>query len=242
MSDPVAPCTEGADAVLIPVYNEAATVNDVLDAVKREFEGAVIVVDDGSTDGTRDALKAREDIVLLEHGRNEGYGRALADGFALARVRGVRRLVTMDCDGQHEPARIPTLLAALDATGAHIVSGSRYLPGSPVAGAAPAQRRKVNARVTFEINAVTGWGITDAFCGFKAYCMDSLARLDLREPGYAMPVELWARAYRAGLRVTEAAVERIYFDNDRSFGEDLDDPEKRFAYYMRVWHDALSRE
>jgi len=224
------------------VYNEASTVNEVLDAVLREFDGAVIVVDDGSTDGTRDALKARDDIVLLEHGYNEGYGRALEDGFALARVRGVRRLVTMDCDGQHEPARVPALLETLDSSGADIVSGSRYLPDSPVVGAAPEQRREVNQRVTAEINAVTGWGITDAFCGFKAYCMASLAALRLDESGYAMPMELWARAYRAGLRVTEAPVERIYFDNDRTFGEDLDDPEKRFAYYMRVWHDALAEE
>ena len=217
-------------------------MNEVLDAVISVFDGSVIVVDDGSTDGTRDALKARDDIVLLEHGLNEGYGRALADGFALARVRGVRRLVTMDCDGQHEPARVPALLEMLDATGVDIVSGSRYLPGSPVTGAAPLQRREVNERVTAEINAVTGWGITDAFCGFKAYCMESLMRIPITESGYAMPMELWAKAYQTGLRVIEAAVDRIYLDNDRSFGEDLDDPEKRFAYYMRVWHDALEGE
>jgi dolichol-phosphate mannosyltransferase len=242
MSEPIVPCTGGADAVLIPVYNEAKTVNSVLDAVLRGFEGTVIVVDDGSTDGTRDALKARDDIVLLEHGHNEGYGRALADGFALARVRGARRLVTMDCDGQHEPTRVPALLDALDVSGVDIVSGSRYLPDSPVVGTAPSQRREVNKRVTSQINRVTGWGITDAFCGFKAYCMESLSGLRLSEPGYAMPMELWARAHRAGLRVTEAPVERIYFDNDRTFGEDLDDPEKRYNYYMRVWHDALDGE
>ncbi|MDO9556202.1 MAG: glycosyltransferase family 2 protein [Coriobacteriia bacterium] len=242
MSESVPPCTGGADAVLIPVYNEATTVNDVLDAVLGEFDGTVIVVDDGSTDGTRDALKARDDIVLLEHGHNEGYGRTLADGFALARVRGVRRLVTIDCDRQHEPARIPALLQTLDETGVDIVSGSRYLPGSPVTGIAPFNRREINERVTAEVNDVTGWGISDAFCGFKAYCMDSLSKLELKEPGYAMPMELWARAYRAGLRVTEAPVERIYFDNDRTFGEDLDDPEKRFDYYMRVWTDALHGE
>ncbi|MDZ4655277.1 MAG: glycosyltransferase family 2 protein [Coriobacteriia bacterium] len=242
MSESAAPCTEGADAVLIPVYNEAATVNDVLDAVLCEFSGTVIVVDDGSTDGTGDALKARDDIVLLEHGHNEGYGRALADGFALARVRGVRRLVTMDCDGQHEPARMLALLKVLDETGVDIVSGSRYLPGSPVAGIAPSQRREVNERVTAVVNAVTGWGITDAFCGFKAYCMSSLSKLQLKEPGYAMPMELWARAYRADWRVIEVPVERIYFDNDRTFGEDLDNPEKRFGYYMRIWRDALHGE
>lgn len=235
-------CRCSTDAVLIPVYNEAATVNDVLDAVCAVFDGPVIVVDDGSTDGTREVLKSRDDVVLLEHGDNEGYGRALADGFALAHVRGVRRLVTMDCDGQHEPTHIPVLLEMLDTHDVDIVSGSRYLPQSLVCGAAPSQRREVNERVTAEINSVTGWGLTDAFCGFKAYRMASLERLEIHEAGYAMPVELWARAYRAGLRVTEAPVARIYFDNDRSFGEDLDDPEKRYGYYIRVWNETLQEE
>jgi len=232
-------CSFGGDAVLIPVYNEVRTVGSVLDSLIERFSGPVIVVDDGSTDGTAEVLGMRDDVVVLEHHSNQGYGRAVADGFALAHVRGVERLVTMDCDGQHEPCRIPLLLAELDASGADIVSGSRYLPESRVVGEAPAQRRDVNRRIVSEINAQTAWGLTDAFCGFKAYCMSSLSRLEFREAGYAMPVELWARAYRAGLSVREVPVDRIYLDNDRSFGEDLDDPEKRFAYYMRVWHDAL---
>jgi dolichol-phosphate mannosyltransferase len=146
----------------------------------------------------------------------------------------------MDCDGQHEPAHIPAFLAALD--DADIVSGSRYLAESAVVGKAPADRRAVNARVTETINAATGWTLTDAFCGFKAYRADVVTRLDIREPGYAMPLELWARAWQAGLRVIELPVERIYFDNDRSFGEDLDDTEKRYAYYRRVWRCALGEE
>lgn len=227
-----------SDLVLMPVFNEASTVGAVLDSVRRHYDGEILVVNDGSTDETTAVLAARHDVTVVAHPVNLGYGRALAEGFAIARAREATRVLTMDCDGQHEPAHIRQFLGELD-KGFDIVSGSRYLPGSEAVGAPPSNRREINARVTEEINRVTGWGITDAFCGFKAYRLAAIAGLDLCEPGYAMPLELWAKAHAAGLRVAELPVERIYFDNDRSFGHDLDDPERRFAYYMRVWQTAL---
>ncbi len=225
-------------AVLMPVYNEAQTVGAVIDAVRAYYDGEIIVVDDGSTDETPRVLAARSDVAVVRLDRNCGYGCALRIGFDVARELGVQRLVTMDCDGQHEPAHIPQFFSALD-DGADIVSGSRYLPASGAVGEAPADRQAINARVTAEINRVTGWGLTDSFCGFKAYRMEALTRLDLTVSGYAMPLELWASAWKAGLKVVEIPIERIYCDRDRSFGADLDDPETRFAYYLDVWARAL---
>lgn len=223
--------------VVLPVYNEAPTVTCVLDAVHRVFDGPIVVVDDGSDDGTAELLAGRDDITLVTHQRNLGYGASLIDGFRTALATGRQAVITMDCDGQHEPAHIPEFLAALDECA--IVSGSRYLPGSRAVGTAPAERQDVNRRVTEMINRVTGWSITDAFCGFKSYRAEALALLTLTEPGYAMPLELWAQAYRSGLCVVEHPVERIYFDGDRSFGQDLDDPERRLRYYLGVWDRAL---
>lgn len=228
-----------SSAVLMPVYNEAATVAGVLDAVRVMFDGEILVVNDGSTDGTNRVLAGRDDVTAIEHPHNLGYGRALAEGFAVARARGIAQVITMDCDGQHEPRHIPEFLSAL-ASGGDIISGSRYLPGSAVIGSAPPSRQEVNRRVTAEINRATNWQLTDAFCGFKAYRLAALAGFDLCEPGYAMPLELWAKAYHSGLDVREIPVERIYSEHDRSFGVDLDDPERRYAYYMRVWSDALA--
>ena len=230
-----------SDAVLMPVYNEVGSVAFVLDAVRAHYGGEVLVVDDGSTDGTGTVLASRSDVTVVTHPTNAGYGRALAEGIAIARARGVSKLVTMDCDGQHEPRHIRQFLVALDG-GADIVSGSRYLPDSRSVGVAPESRREINERVTTEVNRVTGWALTDAFCGFKAYRLASLDDIRLEEPGYAMPLELWAKTYRKGLVVQELAVERIYYDHDRSFGQDLDDPEARFGYYMRVWKRALASE
>ena len=232
-----------SDAVLLPVYNEADTVERVLDAVREYFDGEIIIVDDGSTDGTHAALLSRSDITLIAHPTNLGYGRALAEGFAVAEAGGIGRLVTMDCDGQHEPGHIQEFLSALDADAdVDIVSGSRYLPSSVEIGQVPAQRQEVNRIITAQINSATGFGITDAFCGFKAYRVATLHGLQLVEPGYGMPIEMWAKAYRSSLAVKEIAVERIYLDNDRSFGKDLDDPERRLAYYKRVWQAALGEE
>ena len=226
--------TVGARAVVIPVHDEAGTIREVLDQVDRYFDGEVIVVDDGSTDGTGAVLGARDGITVLRFAENLGYGAALAAGFVLAREMGIEQLVTMDCDGQHEPAMIPTFFAELDA-GGDIVSGSRYLPTSERADVVPQDRRAINERITALVNERTGWQLTDAFCGFKGYRLAALDGLDFHEWGYAFPLEVWAKANKAGLDVREVAVPRIYLNVDRSFGEELDDPESRESYYRNVW-------
>jgi glycosyltransferase involved in cell wall biosynthesis len=223
----------------MPVYNEERTVTSVLDAVRRHFDGWVVVVDDGSSDATPDIIAAREDVVLCAHGANRGYGASLRTGFEAALCLGASSVITMDCDGQHEPRHISEFCERLEVCGTDIVSGSRYLPDSLAGDAAPKDRRAVNEQVTAIINSATGWSLTDAFCGFKAYKADALRRVAIDEPGYAMPLEFWARAWRAGLTVCEMPVERIYFDHDRSFGEHLDDPTLRLEYYLSVWQRAL---
>lgn len=230
-----------SDAVLMPVYNEAATVGDVIEAVRNYFAGQLLVVDDGSDDDTPRILAARDDLTIVHLDRNCGYGCALRVGFDVTKEMGVERLVTMDVDGQHEPAHIPQFLSALNGD-ADIISGSRYLPSSGGTGKAPADRLSINTTITAEINEVTGWGLTDAFCGFKAYRVAVLESLRLSECGYAMPLELWAKAWRRGLTVREIPVERIYCQQDRSFGQSLDDPERRLAYYRSVWKRALEEE
>lgn len=233
--------TIGTRAVVIPVHNEAGTIQEVLDQVDRYFDGEVIVVDDGSTDGTGAVLGARDGITIIRFSENLGYGAALAAGFVVAREMGIEQLVTMDCDGQHEPAMIPAFFEALDA-GGDIVSGSRYLPASERADVAPRDRRAINERITAIVNEGTGWQLTDAFCGFKGYRLAALDGLDFHEWGYAFPLEVWAKAHRADLDVREIAVPRIYLNVDRSFGEELDDPESRELYYRGVWSTYFGGE
>jgi len=211
----------------IPVYNEASHVRAVLAATRR-YCPEILVVNDGSTDGTGELLAAEPGIHRVDHPRNRGYGAALISAFGFARSRGYDALITMDCDGQHEPARIPVLLEALD--DCDIVSGSRYLRDFRQDTPAPTDRRFINDTITKEINARYGLNLTDSFCGFKAYRRGALDQLHITENGWGMPLQLWVQAARQGLRVKEIAVPRIYLDPKRAFGGVMNDPTERLAY------------
>jgi dolichol-phosphate mannosyltransferase len=224
----------------IPVYNEARHVHDVLAAARR-YSPDILVVNDGSTDGTGELLAAEPGILRVDHPMNRGYGAALISAFAFAREYDYDVLVTMDCDGQHEPARIPVLLEAIH--DCDIVSGSRYLRDFRQDTPAPTDRRFINATITNEINARYGLNITDAFCGFKAYRRAALEKLHITETAWGMPLQLWVQAARQGLRVKEIGVPRVYLDPNRAFGGVMNDPEARLAYYRGVLasaeHDVL---
>jgi len=215
----------------IPVYNEERHVERVLDEVRRHSEH-ILVINDGSTDGTAELLARQQGIHLITHPKNRGYGAALNSAFAWTLERDFDVLVTMDCDGQHEPARISLLLEAIH--DADIVSGSRYLRDFRQDDKAPADRRRINQIVTSELNARYGLNLTDAFCGFKAYNRTALTKLRITEPGWGMPLQLWVQAAHARLRVREVGIPRLYLDPTRAFGGMLNDAEERLAYYRRV--------
>lgn len=216
---------------VIPVYNEVSHVHNVLSQVRR-WADDVLVVDDGSTDGTADILANEPGIKIVTHRWNRGYGAAIASAFQAFLESDHDVLVTMDCDGQHEPARIPVLLEAID--DADIVSGSRYLRDFRQDTPAPNDRRYINATITSEINARFGLNLTDAFCGFKAYRRSAIEPLRIVESGWGMPLEFWAQAARLGLRIKEVGVPRLYLDPKRAFGGVLNDPTERLAYYRNV--------
>lgn len=215
----------------LPVYNEVNHVNGVLDEVLR-YSSNVLVVDDGSSDGTSELLAQRGDIARIRHPRNEGYGAALRSAFWYACENGYDILVTIDCDGQHEPQRIPQFVAAC--ADAQIVSGSRYLQTFAGQSAPPVERRRINMEITGQLNRRLGLQLTDAFCGFKAYRRDALAELAVTELGYAMPLEVWVQAAAAGLKIVELPVPLIYLEEERSFGGSLDKAEIRLQYYYQV--------
>jgi len=220
----------------LPVYNEVNHVTDVLNEVVRNA-GDVLVVDDGSMDGTDELLAQRKDVTVVTHPQNRGYGAALHTAFKYAIDRHYDVLVTIDCDGQHEPQRIGQLAAAC--ADADIVSGSRYLGLDDEARQAPADRRRINIQITDELNCRLGLKLTDAFCGFKAYRVEALKRLKLIETGYAMPLELWVQAACHELKVVELQVPLIYLEEKRSFGGALDDAGTRLAYYHSVIDRAV---
>ena len=237
--------------VAIPVFNEAAAVNRVIDAV-RPYAGDPLFVDDGSTDGTTDRLAARG-AWTVRHPRNLGYGAAMRTILETAHASGFPWVIAMDCDEQHEPASIPDFLQAIRSDDADVVSGSRYLRPTGRDDDAPADRRSINATLTNELNAALGevrrddgtralrTPLTDAFCGFKAYRSAAVSRLRLDVPGYDFPMQFWVQAAAHGLAVCEIPVPRIYLDPRRSFGAALDDPTHRLSVYRATMHRELDR-
>ncbi|MHB8901691.1 MAG: glycosyltransferase family 2 protein [Thermoguttaceae bacterium] len=215
----------------LPVYNERRHVGRVLDETLR-YSRDVLVVDDGSSDGTGQLLAQRHDIRVVTHQENLGYGAALISAFDYAMRENFDVLVTIDCDGQHEPERIPQLVEAC--RDADVVSGSRYLQSFEGDSRPPEERRYVNRIITEEVNRRLGLELTDAFCGFKAYRVEALRRVRVSDPGYAMPLEFWAEAVAKGLRIVEVAVPLIYLDEERSFGGSLDDMRQRLGVYREV--------
>ena len=223
----------------LPVFNEVKYVNEVLDLVK-QYSQHVLVVDDGSTDGTTEILAQRDDVSVIQHEENYGYGAALKTAFKYAIEQDYEIIVTIDCDGQHEPQRIPEFVKACT-NGIDIVSGSRYLKQFAEDSSPPEQRRKINQTVSAEINRRLGIALTDAFCGFKAYSTNGLKKLDLTENGYAMPLELWVQAAQHELNIIEWPVPLIYLDEDRSFGGVLDDATTRLEYYHIVLDRSIAK-
>ncbi|MEL6796021.1 MAG: glycosyltransferase family 2 protein [Planctomycetota bacterium] len=229
--------------VAVPVYNEQKHVARVLERLREHHADDVLVIDDGSTDATPQLL-ATFPVEVIRHSTNRGYGRSMQDAFRWAAVDGFDWVITIDCDEQHEPESLPLFFEAMRADTADVISGSRYLV--PLAEqnpdtCPPEDRREINGLITTELNERLGLGLTDAFCGFKAYRVRSLAGLNFDEDGYAFPMQFWVQAVAAGLRIAEVPIRLIYNDLTRSFGGPLDDRNNRLAHYRRVLHCELER-
>ncbi|AMV22734.1 glycosyltransferase family 2 protein [Planctomyces sp. SH-PL14] len=221
----------------LPVYNEEAHLIEVLGQV-RQYSQDVLVVDDGSSDRTPLLLAEMDGIQVIRHEPNQGYGGALRTAFDYAIANDYDVLVTIDCDGQHQPKLIPEMAARIFPADREapvdIVSGSRYLQEFAGDNAAPEDRRRINMEITKQLNRCFDLHLTDTFCGFKAYRVEALRKFEITELGYAMPLQLWIQAVRHGMVIEEFPVPRIYLDEARSFGGALDDSARRLAHYLEI--------
>ncbi len=229
--------------IAVPVYNESKTVERVLRKIA-EHNRPILAIDDGSTDHTAqilDALRSELDLDVIRHEANQGYGRAIRESFARAHRDRYEWVITMDCDEQHEPERIPDFLRAIEHDTHDIISGSRYMNDDTDTSVAPTDRRAINKALTREINERLGLKLTDTFCGFKAHRVSAMDKLALTDDGYAFPMQLWVQAAAHNLRITELPVELIYNDPNRTFGGGLDDAAVRLAHYRDVLDTELAK-
>ena len=222
--------------IFIPVYNEASSISEILGKIGKSTPTyEILVIDDGSTDDTPELLKKEENIHLIQHSQNEGYGKTLIDGFNFAINRKFDYIITLDSDEQHQPEEIVKFTKAVETEDWDIVSGSRYLQKSrQKLNEAPEDRKKINNRITKYINRITRYELTDSFCGFKLYKISSLKKLNLTEYGYGMPLELWMQAWKHQFKIKEVPVDLIYLDKDTNQTSSYRKVFRRYKYYLQI--------
>ena len=202
---------------VIPAYQCAVTIGEVVDGVLGHVE-RVVVVDDGSTDATGEAA-ADAGAVVVRNRDNRGKGHALRRGFeaVLAELRAgaapVDAVAMLDGDGQHDPADLPVLLAAWDTQGFDLVVGGRLKERALI----PPHRYWTNTIGTKLLSWVTGVALEDSQSGYRLVAADLLERMRLESNGYAIESEMLIKAARRGARLGQVRIKTIYHDRVPSF-------------------------
>lgn len=200
-------------SIIIPVFNELATIMPLLSRVQAvPLEKEIIVVDDGSRDGTREALLARGDVQVrvFLHPVNRGKGAAIRTG--LGQVTG-DVVAIQDADLEYDPADLPRLVAPIATGEADVVYGSRFLGRGRHATAF--WHYAGNRILTALSNLFTGLRLTDMETCYKVFRLDVLRRIDLVSDGFEIEPELTAKVARLGVRVRELPIAYA----SRSYGE-----------------------
>ena len=194
-------------AVVIPAYNEAATIRDIAERALAHV-AQVIVVDDGSTDGTAAALTGLP-LTLISNPANLGKGASLWRGFALALAEGADAVITLDGDAQHRPEDIPRLAAAARAQPGRIIVGARLWDRGHV----PPLRYFGNRFANFWVAWAAGFPVADSQSGFRLYPAAVLASIKVAHgPGarFAFESEFLIEAGRAGVRSAAVPIAALY--------------------------------
>ena len=200
--------------IVIPTYNEAEMIGATIDRVRRAAPRAdVLVVDDGSPDGTGDIADARATadprVQVLHRIRKSGLGDAYLDAFAWALERPYDIVVEMDADGSHPAERLPALIAAVRSGGADLSIGSRWVSGGSVVDW-PRARRFISRGGNLYVQLLLGVRVKDATAGFRAFRADTLRAIELENVashGYCFQIDLTRRVDERGFRITEVPIE-----------------------------------
>jgi glycosyltransferase involved in cell wall biosynthesis len=206
-------------SVLIPVYNEAATIDEILRLVAAEkTPKEILVVDDGSTDGTREKLRAwdgKDGVRVILHDRNLGKGRAVSTAMEAATGD---VLIIQDADLEYDPAEYPILLAPILGGRADVVFGSRFV-GSAEHRVQNFWHQQGNRLLTLISNVVTGLNLSDMATCYKAFHRRVVPSLALTSKGFGVDAEITAKVARGGFRVFEVPVS--YFGRSRAEGKKI---------------------
>ena len=192
--------------VVMPAFNEAARIGDVVRAVRRV--APVVVIDDGSVDGTGQQAEAAGTMVLRQPS-NQGKGCALERGCSYAREQGYAVVITMDADGQHDPADLDAFLQMHAARPEAMLIGDRTHTWRREM---PWVRRWTNRGMSWLLSRRIGYKIPDTQCGYRLYPVDALSVCVNLAPGFAAESEILIRLARAGIPILSVPIRTIYGD------------------------------
>ncbi|ROR90738.1 dolichol-phosphate mannosyltransferase [Nocardioides aurantiacus] len=212
--DRPAPLGRGRVVMVVPTYDEAANIVPLLQRLRAAQPGVdVLVVDDGSPDGTgrlaEEYAAADAAVSVLHRTEKQGLGAAYLHGFRVALERGYDVVGEMDADGSHQPEQLGRLLEALP--GADLVIGSRWVPGGSIVNW-PRHRELLSRGGNLYTRTLLGIEVRDATAGFRLFRRSTLERIRLEETaslGYVFQTDLAHRTLRAGLRVREVPIEFV---------------------------------
>lgn len=190
---------------VIPTYNEAGNIISMIERLQSAVPGiAILVVDDGSPDGTADLAQSRVEVLRRTH--KQGLGPAYLAGFSWALQRGYDPIIEIDADGSHQPEQLPALLRA--SADSDVVIGSRWIAGGRTVNW-PLTRQFISRLGNLYVRMMLGMRVKDATAGFRVYRAGLLRQLDLSavtSNGYCFQIDLTYRAKRLGARVTEVPI------------------------------------
>ena len=191
-------------AALIPAFNEAATIAEVIAGVRPHVE-LVVVVDDGSGDDTAE-LARRAGAEVISHPQNRGKGQAVRAGLAEILKRDCSHVLMLDGDLQHRPDEAPRLLEAARETGAELVVGERQFRRDDM----PASRYHANRIGSRALSGFMGVRLGDTQCGYRVFRTDMVRRMKLRATGYDIETEMLVKVGRLGGRIEHVPVTAVY--------------------------------
>jgi len=196
--------------VVVPVYNEEANIVRCLNSIKK-CHSDIIVVDDGSSDGTGEKLSQYKDIHVLTLKHNVGKGMAMKEGIKIAWKLGGKGVIFLDGDNQHNPGHIEEFVKLLN-RGKDIVIGVRLLRTD-----IPIHRKLGNNVMSFLMRKIFSVSIPDMLCGFRAFSRKGYKQIEWDSHGYGVETEVLTIIGRKGLKYSTVTVDTIYHDKYKGF-------------------------
>ena len=227
--------------VIVPAYNEATVIKDVIKSAKKVFSRAknytidIVLVNDGSKDDTLEQAR-KGGAITIDHILNSGAGGATLTGLSYARQHDYDIAATMDADGQHAPEDVLEGIKQIDIQQADLLIGSRLINSEGMS------RVKVlgNKGLSLITRILFGINVTDSQSGLRIYSRHAIDKLDWKSTGYEFCSEMIWRAKQAGMKIGEYPIKAIYTDYSRSKGQNDYLNSASRSYLNEIHHPCIT--